>query len=170
MNIREQKGIAGISTPNTRMNGSSTGLDIYATASKATYTNHAARGIPVISQDELKHLRYRSDAKKFDEIEKNQVRNFEDRERRIKDLDTGMSPFMKNQNDHFQRLQRSVARQEQIVSQYESGKQTNFAKAEANKDNRIGQLSSLNMQRKDVKVSNAIQSDDFRRKNDNMTL
>ena len=77
---------------------------------------------------------------------------------------------MKNQNEHFQRLQRTVARQEQIVSQYESGKHTNFAKAEANKDNRIGQLSSLNMQRKDVKVSNAIQTDDYRRKNDNMAL
>ena len=29
------------------------------------------------------------------------VQNYESREKEIKDLDTGMSPFMKNQNDHM---------------------------------------------------------------------
>ena len=94
MQLRKPQEIAGISTPNRRPgDGAKTGLDIYATASKATYSN---QGAPVISQEELKFLRYRPEAKNFDHNEAKQVKTYEDRERRIKDLDTGMSPFMKN--------------------------------------------------------------------------
>ena len=57
--------------------------------------------MPVISQKELTHLRYRPDAKNFDDQDAKLVQNFEDRGQHIRELDTGMSPFMKNQNDHY---------------------------------------------------------------------
>ena len=89
----------------------------YVSQSALAYNNSQQR-IPVVSQKELSHLRYRPEAKNFDRGETKQIADFESRERTIQELDTGMSPFMKNQNDHYQRMKRSVARQEKIASQY----------------------------------------------------
>ena len=49
----------------------------------------------------------------------------------------------------MQRLKRSVARQEAIASKYEKGELTNYTNAEAKKDQRLVQMSKVNMQRKD---------------------
>ena len=70
---------------------------------------------------DIKHLRYRPDAKKFDAGEESLIQNFDNRNNVIRDLDTGMSPFMKNQNDHMQRMKNNIARQDAIASQYTSG-------------------------------------------------
>ena len=67
-------------------------------------------GVPTISQQELQYLRYRPEVKNFDDGDTTLIRNYENRERAIKDLDTGMSPFMKNQNEFFQRMKDNVAR------------------------------------------------------------
>ena len=101
-------------------------------------------------------MRYKPEVKNFDQYDTKHIQNYEDRERTIKELDTGMSPFMKNQNDHFQRMKRSVARQEQIAEQYVSGKQINFAMAEAQKDAKLQDLSSINAERVGAKASNAM--------------
>ena len=62
------------------------------------------------------------------------VQNFENREKEIKDLDTGMSPFMKNQNEHMQRMKNIVAKQDAVTRQYHQGKLTNLTIADQHKD------------------------------------
>ena len=56
--------------------------------------------------------------KNFDQNDERMIREFDTREKMIRDLDTGMSPFMKNQNDHMQRMKNSIARQDHITKQY----------------------------------------------------
>ena len=51
-----------------------------------------------------------------------QVQEFLDQEAVIREQDTGLTPFMKNQNEYLQRMRRNVARQETIANQYSSGK------------------------------------------------
>lgn len=46
-------------------------------------------------------MRYRPEAKKFDENEKTAVQTYENREQIIKEIDTSISPYMKNQNQYF---------------------------------------------------------------------
>ena len=53
---------------------------------------------------------FKPEAKNFDTEDAWRVRELEDRGKIIKDLDNAMSPFMKNQNEHFQRMKKSVAR------------------------------------------------------------
>ena len=93
-----------------------TGLSDYVTTSKVAYSN--INRIPTIKMEENKYLKYRPAANNFRAEEEKVVQNFGTREKLIKDLDTGMSPFMKNQNDHMQRMRKSIARQEAIANQY----------------------------------------------------
>ena len=39
---------------------------------------------------------FRPEARRFDANDESLIQNFDNREKLIKDLDTGMSPFMKN--------------------------------------------------------------------------
>ena len=95
--------------------------------------------------EDKKHILFKPDYKRFDAGEESQIQNFENRGKQIHDLDTGMSPFMKNQNDHMQRMKNSVARQEAIASQYENGGALNsFAQSEQQKDDRIATMLAKN--------------------------
>ena len=78
-----------------------TGLSDYVTSSKLAYAN--ASRIPTIKMEENKYLKYRPPvgSNNFDSGQEKIIQNFDTREKLIKDLDTGMSPFMKNQNDHM---------------------------------------------------------------------
>ena len=71
-----------------------TGLSDYVTSSKIAFQN--AGRIPTIKPQDNKHLKYRSELKNFDQNDERVIRDFDTREKQIKDLDTGMSPFMKN--------------------------------------------------------------------------
>ena len=78
------------------------GLDDYVTSSKVAYSN--LNRIPTIKMEDKRHLKYQphaSRAKNFDIGEVKTIENIDTREKLIRDLDTGMSPFMKNQNDHM---------------------------------------------------------------------
>ena len=76
-----------------------TGLSDYVTTSKVAYSN--INRIPTIKMEENKYLKWKPTANKFNSGEEKVVQNFDTREKLIKDLDTGMTPFMKNQNDHM---------------------------------------------------------------------
>jgi len=67
-------------------------------------------------------------------------------------------------------MKKSVARQEQIASQYQRSAHQNFAAAEAQKDKRIEQINSLNEQKKDATLTNALQGESFKRQSDNDAL
>ena len=58
---------------------------------------------------------YKPESKNFDSNDTKKVLNYENQGGDIKSLDLAISPFMKNQNDHMQRMHLSVARQEQIA-------------------------------------------------------
>ncbi len=89
---------------NAEMGGNSN----YVSANQIAYGGSA--NIPVVSQKELKYVLFKPEAKNFDTEDAWRVRELEDRGKVIKDLDNAMSPFMKNQNEHFQRMKKSVAR------------------------------------------------------------
>ena len=126
LNIRE-KPLVG----QHRNNGlSSDQNNNYLSANQIAY----GQKIPVVNQKELKYVLFKPETKNFDTEDAWRVREFDDREKVIKDLDNAMSPFMKNQNEHFQKIKKSVARQEQIASHYTGGQQMNYAQQEARKD------------------------------------
>ena len=115
-----------------RDTGQATGMSDYVTANNLAYANN--NRIPVVKVQENKHLLYRPGANAFNSGETNVIHAMEDRDKLIKELDTGMSPFMKNQNDHMQRMKRSVARQEAIAAKYTKGELQNFSISDQKKD------------------------------------
>ena len=72
---------------------------IYLSANQIAYG--ASANIAVVHQKELKHVLFKPEAKNFYSQDAWRVRQFEDRGNVIKELDNAMTPFMKNQNEHF---------------------------------------------------------------------
>ena len=75
------------------------GSSDYVSASALAFS--ANKHIPTVSRSELKFQRYRPEAKNFDDFDKKQVTDFEDQSGAIKESDTGMTPFIKNQNEYL---------------------------------------------------------------------
>ena len=67
-------------------------------------------------------------------------------------------------------MRKNIARQDAITNQYSQGKLTNHAAAELKKDQFIAGLVAKTEQRKDLKVSNSIQTESFKRQSDNNAL
>ena len=75
-----------------------------------------------------------------------------------------MTPFMKNHNDHMQKMAKSVARQEQIASQYlkNAKNMPNQAKYEQLKDEQFEKVFTKQQARNDFSHQNKIQTEDMR--------
>ena len=67
--------------------------------------------IPVHS-DQRRYQLYKPEEKNFDDHDTKKIIAYENQGQEIKQLDLAISPFLKNQNDHMQRMHQSVARQE----------------------------------------------------------
>lgn len=93
--------------------------------------------IPTMSHKEIQFMRYRPEAKAFDADETRAVQNFDDRSNVIKEINTAISPFMKNQNLYLQRLQKNVAKQDAIADAYRNSPLKNYSCEEISKNKRI---------------------------------
>ena len=75
-----------------------------------------------------------------------------------------MTPFMKNHNDHMQKMAKSVARQEAIQNEYlrNAKNMPNQAKYEQLKDENFEKMFTKQHARNDFSHQNKIQTDDMR--------
>lgn len=92
--LQVRKGSHGMATAPSRGDAAATGLSDYITAANIAYNGNAR--IPVIKMQDNAHLRYRPGQNQFDVGDEQMIQKFDDRDKLIRDLDTGMSPFMKN--------------------------------------------------------------------------
>ena len=75
-----------------------------------------------------------------------------------------MTPFMKNHNDHMQKMAKSVARQEAIQNEYlrNAKNMPNQAKYEQLKDENFEKMFTKQHARNDFSHQNKIQTDDMK--------